>query len=240
MASIPLLTQSWSIFALRGVIALLLAGFALLAPGITLLSLIAVFAAYALLAGAVSVVGALRHRQSDRNWWLLMVLGLVSVAAGVLAVMRPALAALALVMVIGANAMVTGVLEIVLAVRVRNHVQGEWLLVLSGAVSLVFGAMLLLYPGAGALAVVWLVGLYATITGVLYLALAWRAYRGTARKRAEEVADTKVAYAGPAAVPGAAADAAVAGAAAAGAVGRSMPTLERRVAERRMRSATSH
>ncbi len=231
MASVSMLSQSWSMFALRGAIAWLLAGFALAAPGITLLSLIAVFAAYALLAGAVAVAGALRQH-GDRNGWVWLLMGLVSVVAGVLAVMRPALAMLVLVMVIGANAVLTGLLELVLAVRARSHAHGEWPLVLSGAVSVLFGTLLLLYPGAGALAVVWLVGLYAALTGLLYLALAWRGYRDMARKRADAVADTKAAYS----TPGGAAAATGAG----GRVAAAMPDRERRVGERRMGSATGH
>ncbi|HAT32962.1 MAG TPA: hypothetical protein DCW29_19590 [Janthinobacterium sp.] len=166
--------RSWWILALRGAIALLFGIFALAMPGLTLFSLIAIFAIYALLVGAVSVIGALRNWRSE-GWWALLLLGLVSLAAGVLATMRPTLTALALVIVIGVNALVTGALDIFLAAKLRHVMRDEWLLILSAVVSIAFGALIIAYPGAGALALVWLIGVYALLTGVLYLVLAFRA-----------------------------------------------------------------
>jgi len=174
MNAIPMLMRSWWILALRGAIALLFGIFALAMPGLTLFSLIAIFAIYALLVGAVSVIGALRNWRSE-GWWALLLLGLVSLAAGVLATMRPTLTALALVIVIGVNALVTGALDIFLAAKLRHVMRDEWLLILSAVVSIAFGALIIAYPGAGALALVWLIGVYALLTGVLYLVLAFRA-----------------------------------------------------------------
>jgi len=167
--------QSWWVLALRGVLGILFGVLALLWPGLTLLTLIALFAAYALLGGIVSVVGAFRHRQADDDWWLLLLIGLVGIGAGIIAVVHPGLTALVLVLVIGANALVTGILDIVAAIRLRKEIQGEWLLVLSGIASIVFGALVFLFPAAGALALVWLISLYAFVTGVLLLTLSFRA-----------------------------------------------------------------
>ena len=105
---------------------------------------------------------------------MILLFGLVSIGAGVISVIHPALTALALVLLMGAYALVTGVLEIVMGVRLRKTIRNEWLLILTGIVSLVFGVMVLLFPGAGALAMVWLIGFYATFTGVLLLMLAFR------------------------------------------------------------------
>ncbi|MDC8760146.1 HdeD family acid-resistance protein [Janthinobacterium fluminis] len=209
MSSLPMLMRSWWILALRGAIAVLFGLFALATPGVTLLSLIAVFAVYALLAGAVAIAGALRNRRGAADWWLLLLMGLVSVGAGVLAARHPALTVLALLIVIGVNAIVTGVLDLALAVRLRKVIGGEWLLILSAATAIVFGLLILAYPGAGALVLVWLIGAYALLTGLLYLALAYRAYSFAAPR--------------PAAQGGAAPEAA--------------PKAERRVAERRMKPA---
>lgn len=170
----------WWIFALRGLLGVVLGVIALAMPGITLLSLIAVFAVYALLAGVVAVAGALRNRHNASDWWILLTLGLASILAGVLASLHPALTALVLVVVIGLNAILTGMLDIMLAVRLRNVVRGEWLLLLSAATSLAFGALIIAYPGAGALALVWLIGTYALLTGLLYLIMAYRAYMAEA------------------------------------------------------------
>lgn len=116
----------------------------------------------------------MRHRHSDEKWWLILLLGLVSLGAGVSAILLPGLTALVLVLVMGANALVTGVLDIAVAIRLRKAIRGEWLLILSGSASLVFGVLVFLFPGAGALALVWLIRVHAIVTGVLLLALAFR------------------------------------------------------------------
>lgn len=177
MNSIPMLMRSWWILALRGAAGVLFGVLAFAMPDVTLLSLIALFAIYAVLAGTVAAAGALRNRRRADDWWILLLLGLVGIAAGVLAALRPALTALALVIVIGVNALITGILEIALAINLRKFIEGEWLLILSAVTSIAFGLLILAYPGAGALALVWMVGAYALLTGALYLALAWRARR---------------------------------------------------------------
>ena len=166
--------RSWWVPALRGVLGILFGVLAIALPGLTLLALIALFAAWALLAGCASIAGALRHRRSGDDWWVAFLLGAVSIGAGVVAVVNPALTALVLVLVMGANALVTGALDILAAVRLRRAVADEWLLVLAGLASLAFGAIVFLYPGAGALALVWLVSLYAVVSGGLLLGMALR------------------------------------------------------------------
>ncbi len=141
---------------------------------LTLLWLVALFAAYALLGGAASVIGAVRHRHSDEKWWLILLLGLVSIGAGVSTIFYPGLTALVLVLVMGANALVTGVLDIAVAIRLRKAIRGEWLLIVTGIISIVFGVLVFLFPGAGALALAWLISVHAIVTGVLLLALAFR------------------------------------------------------------------
>jgi uncharacterized membrane protein HdeD (DUF308 family) len=168
------LLRSWWILALRGVIAILFGVLALMWPGLTLLALVSLFAAYALLTGAISVFGAIRNRKRDDEWWLLLLMGLVGIGAGVIALIHPALTTLVLVLVIAANALVTGVLDIAAAMRLRKAIRGEWLLVLSGIASIVFGVLAFLFPTAGALALVWMISVYAIITGVLLLAVAFR------------------------------------------------------------------
>src|SRR6266436_3709093 len=169
-----LLLRLWWMLALRGVIALLFGVLAIVWPGLTLLWLVALFAAYALLGGAASVIGAVRHRHSDEKWWLILLLGLVSIGAGVSTIFYPGLTALVLVLVMGANALVTGVLDIAVAIRLRKAIRGEWLLIVTGIISIVFGVLVFLFPGAGALALAWLISVHAIVTGVLLLALAFR------------------------------------------------------------------
>ena len=172
-----LLARSWWMLALRGVIALVFGILAFLWPGLTLLTLVALFAAYALLNGVVSIAGAAMNRRYDREWWLILILGMVSIFAAVVALSRPGLTALVLVLLMGANALVTGVLDIATAIRLRKVIRGEWLLILAGLASVVFGILVFFFPGAGALALVWLISAYAIATGILLLALAFRARR---------------------------------------------------------------
>jgi len=169
--------RSWWVLALRGLAGIAFGVLALMWPGLTLLTLVALFAAYALISGVGSVVGAVRHRKADDDWWLPLLLGLVCIGAAVAALINPALTALVLVMVIAANALVTGVLDIVAAVRLRKQIKGEWLLALNGIASILFGALVFFFPLAGALAVVWLISIYALVSGVLLLTLAFRARR---------------------------------------------------------------
>lgn len=176
------LLRSWWILALRGLIAIAFGVLALIWPGLTLLALVSLFAAYALLTGAVSIFGAIRNRKSDDEWWLLLLLGLVALGAGVIALIHPGLTTLVLVLLIGANALVTGVLDIAAAVRLRKAIRGEWMLILSGVAAIVFGILVFMFPAAGALALVWMISLYALVTGVLLLTVSFRL---RARARAE-------------------------------------------------------
>jgi uncharacterized membrane protein HdeD (DUF308 family) len=180
-----LLARSWWMLAALGVIAMLFAVVVLVWPGLTLLWLVMLFAAYALFGGVMWIIAAFRHRKSDEDWWLVLLLGLASIGAGVIAILQPGISALVLVLVMGANALITGVLEIVAAIRLRKEIQGESFLILTGIVSIVFGILVFLFPGAGALALVWLISFYAAFTGALLLALAFRArsWARTARQR---------------------------------------------------------
>jgi uncharacterized membrane protein HdeD (DUF308 family) len=166
--------RSWWVPALRGVIGIVFAVLAIAWPGLTLLSLAGLFAAYAILAGIASLAGALRHRADGDLRWDAVILGLVSIGAGLVAAYHPAATALLLVLIMGANALVVGVLDILAAIRLRRSLAGEWLLALAGLASIVFGALVFARPGAGALALVWLVSLYAFVTGALLLGLGLR------------------------------------------------------------------
>jgi len=167
-----ILLQSWWLLALRGLIAILFGVAAIMWPAITLVTLAALFTAFALLAGALWVFGAVRHRKSDQRWWVMLLLGGASIVAGVVAMLYPSLTIVALVLIVGANALVSGVLDIVVALRLRKYIEGELLLILTGIASIVFGMLVLLFPlGAGALALAWLVGFYALVSGAMLVAL---------------------------------------------------------------------
>jgi uncharacterized membrane protein HdeD (DUF308 family) len=176
-----LLRDSWWMLALQGVLALTFGILAMLWPGATLLVLVAFFAAWMFLSGGVSVYAAIKHRNTDKGWWAVLLRGIVSLAAGLIAVFNPGITILVLVLLMGANALVTGILEIVMAIRLRKSIEREWLLALAGAVSVIFGVLVFLFPAAGALVMVWLVSFYAVFTGVLLVTLAFRARKWARR-----------------------------------------------------------
>jgi uncharacterized membrane protein HdeD (DUF308 family) len=169
-----LLKKSWWMLALRGIAALLFGILALMWPALTLLVLVAFFAVYAFITAGASIYAGVKNRGTDKGWWLLLLLGLIALASGVLSILYPAVTALVLVLLMGANALVIGVLDIAVALRLRKTIRNEWMLILAGIVSVVFGVLVMMFPGAGALALVWMVSFYAVLTGVLLLALAFR------------------------------------------------------------------
>ena len=168
--------SAWMLM-LRGAIAVAFGVLAIAWPGLTLLVLVGLFAAYALLGGIVSIATSLRIRRAEPRWWLPLLLGVISVAAGIYAVLAPDVTTLVLVLLMAVNAILTGGLDIAMAVRLRRAVRGHWLQLLGGVVSILFGVLVIAAPGAGALALVWLVSLYAILTGALLFGLGLRMYR---------------------------------------------------------------
>jgi uncharacterized membrane protein HdeD (DUF308 family) len=169
------MAQDWWMIALRGVAAIVFGVLALIWPGITLLSLVFLFAAYALVDGVIAIATGIRRGGEGRSpdWWRV-VRGIVGVAAAVIAVVMPGLTALALLYLIAAWAIIGGVVEIVAAYRLREVITREWLLAVDGVLGILFGIVLIVFPGAGALAVVWLIGAFAIVSGVALLVLAFR------------------------------------------------------------------
>jgi uncharacterized membrane protein HdeD (DUF308 family) len=169
-----LLASAWDLFLVRGILAILFGIATLLMPGITLIVLVVLFGAYALMNGVILSILAIKERKIHPDWWLMLLTGLVSIAAGVLTFVWPGITAISLFYVIVAWAIVTGIFEVIYAIRFRQEIEGEWLLVLSGILSVAFGILLITGPIAGALAVLWLIGVYAIAYGVMLVVLAFR------------------------------------------------------------------
>ena len=167
------LAKNWWAVSLRGLAGILFGIITFLAPGISLAALVLLFGAYAFADGVLAIVSAVRRRGTDR-WWLLLLEGLVGIAAGILTILWPGVTALALLYVIAAWALVTGAFEIAAAIRLRKAISGEWLLALSGVLSIALGVLLILAPGPGALALVIWIGAYAFVFGALLFALGLR------------------------------------------------------------------
>lgn len=175
---IVLFIGGWRDLAVRGLAAVAFALLTLFWPSLTLTALVLLFGAYVLVTGAIILYAALRGdpaTRSDRGWLILE--GVVSIIAGIVTFAWPGITALALLYLIALWAAVTGVLELAIAIRLRRTLPNEWLLAAAGVLSLLFAALLVISPGAGALAITWLIGWYALVIGVLLLTLAYRLHK---------------------------------------------------------------
>jgi len=168
------LARNWWSLVIRGVVAVILGIVTFAWPGITLGALVLLFGAYALLDGIFSLIGAWRAVRSHERWSALVFEGVAGIVGAAVTVLWPAITALALVYIIAAWALVTGSLEIAAAVRLREYISGEWLLVLGGIASILFGIVAILLPLIGALAIASVIGIYASVFGVILIALGFR------------------------------------------------------------------
>lgn len=162
------LARNWWLEVLRGVAAIIFGILAFVWPGITLFTLVLFYGAFVLVDGVLAIAAAIMGGNAAPRWWLAIV-GLAGIVAGALTFLWPGVTALVLLLFIAAWAIVLGVFEIIGAIRLRKEIEGEWLLILNGAISIVFGLVLLWRPELGALAVVWIIGAYAIILGVIYV-----------------------------------------------------------------------
>ena len=168
------LARWWWTFIVRGLLAIAFGALAFVAPAWGLAILVALFGAWALVDGVLSVWTGIRSRRVDRNWWLEIVEGVASIVAGLIALLLPGFAAEILLVLIAAWAIVTGVFQIWSAIRLRAEISGEFWLGLAGVASILFGVILLVFPAAGALGLVWLIGSAAIAIGVFLIVLGWR------------------------------------------------------------------
>ncbi|WP_199912073.1 HdeD family acid-resistance protein [Nodularia spumigena] len=168
------LARNWWTVALRGAIAIIFGLAALFWPDITLTALIFIFAAFVLVSGVLLAIAAFRDGLTHTHGWLMLLEGAIGIAVGIMAFIWPGITALVLLYLIAAWAIVTGVLEIIASIQIRKEIQNEWLLAIAGIASVLFGVLLLVWPLAGALAILWIIGAYAIIFGILLLILAFR------------------------------------------------------------------
>ncbi len=169
-----LLTHNWWLLALQGLSGVLFGLAALFWPAITLLTLVLLFGGYALANGILSFIIASRAPKGYPRFGSLIFGGLVSIAAALITFFVPGLTALTFIVLIAAWAIFTGFLEILAAVRLRKVIPHEWLLIVAGIASVIFGALLLVQPGVGALVLIWWIGSFAIFFGILLTALAFR------------------------------------------------------------------
>jgi uncharacterized membrane protein HdeD (DUF308 family) len=168
------IARNWWLFALRGVVAVIFGVVALIRPEQMLQALVLVFGAYALADGIFTVFTGLASYRYFKRWWAVLLEGVAGVAIGLLTFFWPNITALVLLYIIAAWALITGIFEIVAAIQLRRMITGEWALILSGLLSMLFGLLLFVFPSAGAVSLVWLIGIYAITFGIMLLILAFR------------------------------------------------------------------
>jgi uncharacterized membrane protein HdeD (DUF308 family) len=170
------LARYWWMVALRGAAAVLFGLVALIWPDVTLLALVVLFGAYSLVDGVVAIAAAFGPNAGGRRFWLALQ-GIAGVLIGAITFIWPGVTTLVLLALISAWAVVTGVLQVLAAIRLRREIHGEWLLALGGVLSVLFGIALVVWPASGALALVVLIGAYAVVFGVVLIALGLRLRR---------------------------------------------------------------
>jgi len=168
------LSRYWWAFVVRGIIAVLFGILAYAWPGITLATLVIFFGAYILIDGILLIVKAIASWSGREDRWLLLLEGLLGIGIGIITFVAPGVTAIGLVLFIAAWSLATGVLEIATAVRLRKEIKGEPWMIVSGIASILFAVLLMFFPGAGALGLLWLIAAYAIIFGVVLVILGFR------------------------------------------------------------------
>ena len=159
----------WWVLLIRGILAILFGILAFMLPSLTLVTLVLLFGCYAFLDGLTALIVGGGSRA-----WSLVLAGVLGILIGVVTFVFPGVTAVLLLLMIAAWAIVRGLFEIIAAVQLRKEISNEWLLGIGGIISIIFGLILIARPAVGALAVVWLIGAYAFVFGIMMVALAFR------------------------------------------------------------------
>ena len=168
------LAKNWWLVLLRGIAGILFGVLAFVWPGLTLLTLVLFYGAYALVDGVLALIAAFTGGAKPvPSWWLILI-GIAGIAAGLVTFLWPGITALVLIFFIGGWAIAHGIFEIVGAIKLRKEIDNEWWLILAGALSVIFGLIVLIAPGAGALGLIWMIGAYSIVFGVLLVGLSLR------------------------------------------------------------------
>ena len=171
---LEMMSRNWWALLIRGIAAILF-GIAILVfwPGLVISTMVLVFAAYVFVDGVFAILTAIQHRNQPR-WWVMILEGVLGIVAGIAAFLFPGAAVLTLLYIIAFWAVVTGILEIISAIELRKQIDNEWMMILSGIASIIFGVLLVLFPVTSTLTLLWLFGGISVAFGVLLVILAFR------------------------------------------------------------------
>ncbi len=163
----------WSLMA-RGIVAVIFGILALTAPTKTLDFLVKLLGIFVLVVGLVATIGAITHRRESANWWLVLIPGLAGVIIGIISMAMPEVTTTVVIYLIAIWALVSGLGQIYSAMKIRKDVEGEWMPILIGIISMVLGIILFAMPREAATTVMWLVGLFVLVLGILWLVMGFR------------------------------------------------------------------
>lgn len=169
------LARNWWLLLLRGILSIAFGILTWRQPEASLAVMVLFFGFYTIADGIVGICLAIQGRKENEDWWVLLLWGIVGVFAGILTLAVPGLSALALLFYVAIWAITTGILQIVFAIRVRKEIEGEWLLILGGIASVIFGILLMARPEAGTLTLLWMIATYAFIFGIILVIMAFKA-----------------------------------------------------------------
>jgi len=168
------LFHNWWLFGVRGVLALVFGILALVWPESMKVALVLLFGAFALVDGCFAIATGIVSQKYFERWWALLLEGLVGIVIGLMAFFRTDTTALVLLYLIAAWAILTGIFEIVVAIQFRHEIQGEWTYILNGILSVMVGILMFVFPAAGAVGLIWVIGIYAIVDGILEIVFAFR------------------------------------------------------------------
>jgi uncharacterized membrane protein HdeD (DUF308 family) len=168
------LADYWWTLPIRGVLAILFGIVAWLWPGLTVTVLAVLFGAWLFADGLLALVSSFVNRNRVDSVWPFVISGVVNIIAGIVVLVWPGISAIALMYFIAAWAIVTGIFAIVAAIQLRKRIENEWAIGLTGLLSVIFGVLTMIFPGTGAVALVWVIGIYAIIFGIGLIAAGFR------------------------------------------------------------------
>jgi len=183
------ISRNWWLYAVRGVVAIIFGVVAFAQPEQALLALVLVFGAYALVDGIFAMFAGIASRGYFERWWAVLLEGVAGVVIGLLTFFWPNITAFVLLYFIAGWALITGIFEIVAAIQLRRVITGEWMLILGGLLSILFGVVLFVFPLAGAVSVIWMIGIYAVVFGISEIVFAFRLH--SLRQEFETATDRK-------------------------------------------------
>lgn len=166
--------QAWWTVLVRGIVAVIFGILASTWPGLTIATFIMLFGAFVLVHGIMAVIASIAGRKDVEDWWLVLLEGIAGIIIGIMTFAWPAVTGLVLVYFIAAWALITGILEIYGAIKLRKVMEGEYMLIIAGIISVIFGVFVFARPGVGALAITWVIGVYAIVFGLLSIILSFR------------------------------------------------------------------